>query len=134
MPRLPKREGFTLIELMIVIVIIGILATIVVSAYWRVKNRGYEASLQHDLRNAALQQEQYFAAHQIYAGQADYLSEYDPSAGVTLDINYAQRDGWAGVATHQSMPDRYCGYYTGAASAADAGPATSNGIVQCGDR
>ncbi len=133
MVKRPKREGFTLIELLIVIVIIGILATIVVSVYWRIKNRGYEASLQQDLRSAAMHQEQYFSANQTYASSASDLTDFDPSPGVLLTVNYAGTDGWAGVTTHPSMPDRACGLFVGAASAADAVPATSVGIQACGE-
>ncbi|MEX0907449.1 MAG: prepilin-type N-terminal cleavage/methylation domain-containing protein [Gemmatimonadota bacterium] len=134
MRNLPKREGFTLIELLIVIVIISILATIAISAFWRIKNRGFEASLQSDLRNLAIQQEQYFEFYQEYADSPDDLTLLEQSPGVTVLINYAAADGWAGVATHLSMPDRHCGMLIGDAPVGDGGPADTPGRVQCGDQ
>ena len=46
------RGGFTIVELLIVIVVIGILATIVIVAYNGVRAKAIDVSLQSDLRNA----------------------------------------------------------------------------------
>lgn len=43
--------GFTIVELLIVIVVIGILAAIVIVAYTGVQNKANDASVQSDLRN-----------------------------------------------------------------------------------
>ena len=45
------KTGFTIVELLIVIVIIGILAAITIVAYNGIQNRGYDSSVQSDLRN-----------------------------------------------------------------------------------
>lgn len=128
---LPRREGFTLIELLIVIVILGILAMIAMNAFWRVKDRGLQASMQADLKNAAAQQELYYSSHNTYAPTAIYLSEYNASQGVTLNVTYAQPDGWAGTATHISLTGAQCGIAVNAAPLALAPPATTPGIVAC---
>lgn len=44
-------RGFTIVELLIVIVVIGILAAISVVAYNGVQNRAYDTAIQTDLRN-----------------------------------------------------------------------------------
>lgn len=46
-------KGFTIVELLIVIVVIGVLASIVVVAYNGVQNRANDAAVQSDLTNAA---------------------------------------------------------------------------------
>ena len=128
---LPRREGFTLIELMIVIVIIGILAMIAVSLFWGVKDRGLQASMQADLKNAAAQQELYYSSYNTYAPTAIYLSNYNPSPGVQLSVTYAAPDGWAGIATHVSVTGAQCGIAVNNAPLASAPPATVTGIVAC---
>lgn len=50
-----KQTGFTIVELLIVIVVIGILAAITIVAYNGIQQRAYEASLQSDLRQGAKQ-------------------------------------------------------------------------------
>lgn len=46
------RSGFTIVELLIVVVVIAILATVSIVAYTNIQNRTYDAAVQSDLRNA----------------------------------------------------------------------------------
>lgn len=48
-----SRHGFTIVELLIVIVIIGVLAALVIVAFNGVQQRALTSTLQNDLRNAA---------------------------------------------------------------------------------
>jgi prepilin-type N-terminal cleavage/methylation domain-containing protein len=61
-----SEKGFTLIELMIVIAIIGILAAIAIPQFAAYRQRSYNAAANADLRNAATAQEAYFVDEQAY--------------------------------------------------------------------
>ena len=63
-----KEKGFTLIELMIVIAIIGILAAIAIPQFSAYRTRSYNSAAQADLRNAATAQEAYYVDNQTYVG------------------------------------------------------------------
>ncbi len=48
-----KQTGFTIVELLVVIVVIGVLTTIIFVSYSGIQNRAVVASLQSDLNNAS---------------------------------------------------------------------------------
>ena len=56
-----KATAFTLIELLIVVVIIGILAAIAIPKFANTKEKAYVASMKSDLRNLITAQEAYFS-------------------------------------------------------------------------
>jgi type IV pilus assembly protein PilA len=68
--KMKDQKGFTLIELMIVIAIIGILAAIAIPQFSAYRKRSYNAAAQADLRNAATAQEAYFVDNETYT--SDY--------------------------------------------------------------
>ncbi len=63
----PSNErGFTLIELMIVIAIIGILAAIAIPQFSAYRKRSYNSAAKSDLRNLATAQEAYYTDYNTY--------------------------------------------------------------------
>lgn len=63
-----KRQGagFTIVELLIVIVIIAVLASVTVVAYSGVQNRGKDTERQTDIRQIAQQLEMYYQEYGYY--------------------------------------------------------------------
>jgi prepilin-type N-terminal cleavage/methylation domain-containing protein len=105
-----KRAGFTLIEILIVVVLIGSLAAVAIPRYTGSKERAYSAAMKADLHIAALYEEQYAAENhgQYFAGSATHdspLNGFTPSKDVTVtftsfNILGSQLADWTAVARH----------------------------------
>ncbi len=61
-----KDQGFTLIELLVVIIIIGILAAIAIPVFLSQRQKGWDAAVKSDLRNAATAEETYLTENSLY--------------------------------------------------------------------
>jgi len=71
MKEITKTEkGFTLIELMIVVAIIGILAAIAIPQFASYRSKAFNAAAVSDLHTARLAEESVFADYQLYGGSA----------------------------------------------------------------
>lgn len=61
-----KQGGFTIVELLIVIVVIAILAAITIVAYNGIQNRANDTAVQNDLQNIAKKFELYKVDNSVY--------------------------------------------------------------------
>src|SRR4030067_129927 len=86
------QRGFTLIELMIVIAIIGILAAIAIPQFTAYKKRGYNASAKSDLKNIYTAAQAYFSDNPTGTiATTNNLAPFGYQSGVGITI--AIQDG-----------------------------------------
>jgi len=107
-------KGFTLIELILVVVIIGILASIAIPKFGNTKEKAYVAGMKADLRNLVTAQEAYFAEYVTYAPSLTNL-EYNVSTGNTLYLVTTSGQGWSATAVNSGTAHT-CAIYIGSAT------------------
>jgi type IV pilus assembly protein PilA len=122
------RRGFTLIALLIVVVIIGVLASIAIPKFRETKSRAYLATLKSDLKNLASKQESYFYGHESYGSSLSQLNS-SVSEGVIISIVEADARGWSATATHPAAAPLTCAVFYG--QAAPLAPAVAQGLISC---
>jgi len=75
-----KEQGFTLLELLFIVMIIGILASIAMSSYHGIEQSSLENTVRHDLHNTAVTCESYYGDKQVYVG----FGPFTASKGLSL--------------------------------------------------
>jgi type IV pilus assembly protein PilA len=83
-----RNTGFTLVEVLIIIAIIGLLAVIAIPQFIGYRSRAIDAQLKSDLRNAAVAVESYFTKKSVYPTSVAEIEQYGfhPTDGVTLTL------------------------------------------------
>ncbi|MCC6766872.1 MAG: prepilin-type N-terminal cleavage/methylation domain-containing protein [Deltaproteobacteria bacterium] len=85
------HRGFTLIEVLIVLVLVGVLAGLAISQYAGFRRRGYDSKVAATVRGVATGEEAYYAENRIYATSVGELR------GMTLgDVEIAITAGNSG--------------------------------------
>lgn len=104
-----SEGGFTLIELLVVIIIIAILAAIAIPMYLSQREKGWNANIRSDLRNAAVAQESYYTDHDQYTQtEANLEAEgFNPSADVTITYVVGSTSRYCMSAVHSSGGDTF---------------------------
>lgn len=82
-----NRNGFTLVELMITVAILGILAAVAIPAYSNYVNRAKQSDAIIGLKAAQMAQEQYFSENNAYSSTIDILPGFSDG---TVDDSYVK--------------------------------------------
>ena len=98
-----ERSGFTMVELLIVIVILGVLAAIAAPRFESSKRKTFVTSMVADLRSIVSTAESYYASAGTYANYQAPVG----SNGATV-IFTGTTNGWRATATHASAPGLVC--------------------------
>jgi type IV pilus assembly protein PilA len=123
------RNGFTVIELLIVIVIIGILAAIAIPKFAGSKDRDYASAMTTDLRNLVTAEEAFFADSTKYTNNLSSL-KFQSTSGVnapTITLGPSAK-AWSAVVTHTKTTTK-CGI--GVNTINPVATSDSSGTPQC---
>jgi prepilin-type N-terminal cleavage/methylation domain-containing protein len=98
------HEGLTLLELLVVVALLGILAAIAIAQFGAYRQRGFDASANSDLRNAAAAEEALFAISGAYVSCRNAncglrLPGFHRSKSVTIRMRRATTS-FTGTSTH----------------------------------
>ncbi|MBI4829680.1 MAG: prepilin-type N-terminal cleavage/methylation domain-containing protein [Nitrospinae bacterium] len=101
------KKGFSLVELLIVVAIIGILAAIAIPAFAAYREKAYCAAIKSDVANLSISEEAYFIKNAAYTSDFSGMPDFDRSAGVTIMVNNATTQAWDASGSHSNCPFSY---------------------------
>jgi|TARA_A100001518_G_C1218760_1_gene62204 type IV pilus assembly protein PilE len=131
------QQGFTLIEVMIVVVIIAILSSIAYPNYTEYVKRGKRSEGQALLSDAAAAQERYYAQNFAYITTAGNLSKLFNTANpksqtgqYNLSVGSSANDGGYTLTATPTFDDAGCGNLT-LNALGERGKSGSKSIAEC---
>lgn len=111
--RNPQPNGFSLIELLVVVSFIAILASIAIQQYPGIREKGLDAAAKSDLQNAMKAEESFYVNNSSYAafsvtdGGSVEEPEFSASQGVSVTATLVG-DGVRIVGSHEGSQNTWC--------------------------
>lgn len=103
-----NRRGFTFIEILVAMLLLGMLSAIAVPRFRMYKEKAYVAAMRSDLGNVRIAEEEHFALHQRYATDTAALG-FGGTSNVRLALTSADlMGGYTAVATHLLLAGQEC--------------------------
>ena len=108
------NEGFTLIEILIVVVIIGILAAVAIPTYFQYVQRGYASDAKVQIKNILENAKLYYSENDEFPEDVETMNAEGyanvPEATLrkwqfTLDLTYDETAGLTGTVTAESQEE-----------------------------
>lgn len=124
-----RMRGFTLVELLVIVTIIGLLAIIAIPKFTGARDKAHRTAMMSDLRNLVTAEEAYFERNMAYTNNVAQL-EFTVSDNVTIEVLEVAGNGWSAKATHANT-DYECGVYFGSTTPPAGIPIPEEGIVGC---
>ena len=108
------QEGFTLVEILIVVVIIGILAAIAIPTYFKYVERGYASDAKVQMKNILENSKLYYSENDEFPEDVQIMNE-EGYANVplstlrkwqfTIELSYESSQGITGNVTAESLDE-----------------------------
>lgn len=141
-----QKRGFTLVEILITITIIGILSSVVLGNLSTARDKGVNATVKASLANARSQANLYYDENRTYTGVCaqgatyaiggivtDLLTKLSSSDALG-DVCQADDDEWVVALTLRESAGVWCVDYKGASTSTSKtiiGEALVNGNIDC---
>lgn len=108
-----SKKGFTLVEIMIVVVIIGLLAAMAIPAFKKVRENSRGSAMDNDARQIASAAQQYMLENSVTTVAITYVTDGTLSAALTDYVKQIGKD-YSGVSASLAQDTTFTISHAGA--------------------